>query len=278
MLTLSEFKIDLGLTEEDTTQDKALQNFINRATARINSETDRVLIAQTNIDFISINQDYQRRYYGGYYNACQTSIYLSQYPINSIASIEKLTGDGVTYESIFNDGDNVSNSVIIVPNRAGQIILRNGYTFNSNIYYKITYNAGYVFSPLTGTVSTQKGQSSVVGTDTLFTTELIVGSQIIVENEIRIVSAIADNTHLTVSSPFIDQYIDVTFYISNVPEDLRNCCLYYAMDLYYTSPVGKGRFGLNTVNIGGQSSNGESYKNQLTDLRTIIQDYKKMLI
>jgi Collagen triple helix repeat (20 copies) len=58
---------------------------------------------------------------------------------------------------------------------------------------------------LTGTVQKTSSSTAVVGTGTLFTTELSVGQLIIVPgtaNEKRVVTAIADNTHLTVNANF----------------------------------------------------------------------------
>lgn len=47
----------------------------------------------------------------------------------------------------------------------------------------------------TGTVSTTA--AAVVGVSTLFTTQLAVGQVIIISSQSRVISAIADNTHLT---------------------------------------------------------------------------------
>lgn len=58
---------------------------------------------------------------------------------------------------------------------------------------------------LTGTVAKTASSASLVGTSTLFTSELAVGQVISVPGtaaEVRVVTAIADNTHLTVSGAF----------------------------------------------------------------------------
>lgn len=58
---------------------------------------------------------------------------------------------------------------------------------------------------LTGTVAKTASSASLVGTTTAFTTELSVGQVISVPgtaNEVRVVTAIADNTHLTVNAVF----------------------------------------------------------------------------
>ena len=54
---------------------------------------------------------------------------------------------------------------------------------------------------LTGSIDAT-ASTSVVGVNTLFTTELIVGDSILVSSLTRVVTAIADNTHLTVSVAF----------------------------------------------------------------------------
>ena len=54
--------------------------------------------------------------------------------------------------------------------------------------------------------------TAVVGVGTLFTTELRVGDRIHLQSETRRVSAIADNTHLTVDIAFTDIAIDTTPY------------------------------------------------------------------
>jgi hypothetical protein len=58
---------------------------------------------------------------------------------------------------------------------------------------------------LTGTISVTNGSGAVVGTSTLFTTQLNVGSQVVVANQlgtVYTVSAIADATHCTLTPVF----------------------------------------------------------------------------
>lgn len=59
---------------------------------------------------------------------------------------------------------------------------------------------------LTGTLA-KNGTTAVVGTSTLFTSELSVGQVILIPgtaNEVRVVTVITDNTHLTVGSAFVN--------------------------------------------------------------------------
>lgn len=53
-----------------------------------------------------------------------------------------------------------------------------------------------------GTVETVLGSVAVMGVNTKFTTQLIVGSTIVVNTESKIVASIADDTHCTVASSF----------------------------------------------------------------------------
>jgi len=53
---------------------------------------------------------------------------------------------------------------------------------------------------LTGTVSVSAGTDAVTGVGTLFTDELEVGDSVIIADEVRVVSAIADDTGLTLST------------------------------------------------------------------------------
>lgn len=62
---------------------------------------------------------------------------------------------------------------------------------------------------LTGTIN-PAASKTVTGVGTLFTTELAVGDQILVTNEIRRVTAIASNTSLTVDIAFTDGANDTT--------------------------------------------------------------------
>jgi len=55
---------------------------------------------------------------------------------------------------------------------------------------------------LTGTVAVEHLSPDVVGTDTLFTTQLYVGDTIIIGTEVFVVYSIKDNTHLTLDSPY----------------------------------------------------------------------------
>lgn len=276
MLTLSGFKADLGIT--DTTKDSQLQNFINRAKEILNGACNRKLISADYEEYLEINSIHYA--------------FVNNYPINEITDIQKLQDDGITYESIFTSPDSASNSIVY--NDYGKIELRNGYSFDyegnqqlrvnvfsnhpRSLKYKILYNGGYVFETLTGTAVATAGSVTVTGTSTLFLTELAIGDNIIVGSEIRTVLTIPTNTSLTVSQAFTDSHTGVTIIHSEVPEDLRNACLYIAMDLYSKSPIGDSRFGLSSNNTGGQSNTGQTFNNGLNPIYGIIDDYRRINI
>lgn len=278
MLTLSGFKYDLGIDQDDTSKDTQLQNFINRAKEILNGACNRKLVSADFVEYLEINSLYYA--------------FVNNYPINSITDIKKLQDDGVTYESIFTSPDSASNSIVY--NDYGKIELRNGYSFDYegnqqlrvNVFsnhpreleYRIEYNGGYVFETLTGTATVSGGDITLTGVGTLFETQLEVGDNIIVGSEIRPVLTIASNTSLEVSQAFTDSHLTATIIHSEVPEDLRNACLYIAMDLYSKSPIGDGRFGLSSNNTGGQSNTGQTFNNGLNSIQGIIDDYRRINI
>lgn len=75
----------------------------------------------------------------------------------------------------------------------------------------LTYNllAREILRDLTGTVDTT-ASATVTGVGTLFTSELVVGNEVLIGIERRFVTAIASDTSLTVNSAFSDQANDVT--------------------------------------------------------------------
>ena len=60
------------------------------------------------------------------------------------------------------------------------------------------------FTNVANDTSPARASKEVVGVNTLFTTQLIVGDSILVTGETRIIETITDNTHLTVTVPFTD--------------------------------------------------------------------------
>lgn len=278
MLTLSGFKYDLGIEQSDRSKDTQLKNFISRAKEILNGACNRKLISADYEEYLEINSIHYA--------------FVNNYPINEITDIQKLQDDGITYESIFTSPDSASNSIVY--NDYGKIELRNGYSFDyegnqqlrvnvfsnhpRSLKYKILYNGGYIFETLTGTCSVTAGSVTVTGTSTLFLTQLAVGDSIIVGEQTRIVSTIATNTSLTVTEAFESTGSAQVITLSNVPEDLRNACLYIAMDLYSKSPIGDGRFGLSSNNTGGQSNTGQTFNNGLNSIEGIIADYRRVNI
>lgn len=71
-------------------------------------------------------------------------------------------------------------------------------------------------SALTGTVSVNTSSTNVVGTSTLFNTYFTDGDQIKVDNTIRTITAVTNNTFLTVDSPFALTNAAGTYYKSYI--------------------------------------------------------------
>ena len=74
------------------------------------------------------------------------------------------------------------------------------------------HTKGNLSTALTGTVTVTAAASAVVGTSTLFTTELTVGDAIKIGTETFTVSAIADATHLTIDSNHVAGATTATAY------------------------------------------------------------------
>ncbi len=69
---------------------------------------------------------------------------------------------------------------------------------------------------LAGTVSISSGSQDVVGTDTSFTTDLVVGSVVAIGDEIFSVSSIKDDTNLRVSRVALVDHQDATYHLNTL--------------------------------------------------------------
>ncbi|GAI89966.1 unnamed protein product, partial [marine sediment metagenome] len=82
------------------------------------------------------------------------------------------------------------------------------YNMHFNEYGQLVKRAGYakyntdVIGTLTGTVAVNKSSNAVLGTNTLFDTELVVGDLIKIVEEIFTISVITDDTNLTLDSAY----------------------------------------------------------------------------
>jgi hypothetical protein len=82
-------------------------------------------------------------------------------------------------------------------------------TANAHDWKCLTARAALADTALTGTVSVAAGTpTTVAGTDTLFSTELVAGQRIQIGDETRIVAAIASDTSLTVTVAFEEEHTD----------------------------------------------------------------------
>jgi hypothetical protein len=82
-------------------------------------------------------------------------------------------------------------------------------TTNTGIAAANTFTTNGYTSVLTGTID-PAASTAVVGVGTLFTTELVIGDYITVTGQTRQVTAITDNTNLTVGSAFSDNANDTS--------------------------------------------------------------------
>ena len=97
-------------------------------------------------------------------------------------------GAGTNFDPQINVGD-----IITINNEIRRVTVRANDTYlETNT--KFTYAAN--------TLPLYKGNTTILGSGTTFTTQLAANDVIKVNNEIREVIAIADNTHLTVNTPF----------------------------------------------------------------------------
>jgi len=112
---------------------------------------------------------------------------------NIINGVEWITGGNIVNSTITNpdlDGGTIDNTII-------------GGTTPAAVYASPAISKGPAASTLTGTAD-PTASTTLVGTGTLFLTELIVGDRITVNAEQRTVTAIASNTSLTVNTAFTD--------------------------------------------------------------------------
>lgn len=80
-------------------------------------------------------------------------------------------------------------------------------------------NAPPTGTPLTGTVSVINGTTTVNGIDTLFTTELQVGTSILLDGEAFVVQSIESDTSLTVTAPTLFTMSNLTASKNVLPQD-----------------------------------------------------------
>jgi len=261
MITLSELKYYNKITT--TEKDLIFQSCIDEATSNIGSKCSRSFGNDNHVEYFNFdNRGYYsyccEDYYPFRYGNSKQAVFLGNLPVQSITAIEKL--DNNEYVTIFNGSDTISDSTILNAS-TGEVSLINGYSFpyGSNST-RITYKAGYKFSQLSGTVSNDANSRAIVGVGTSFKMDFAVGDYILIGNERKAITAIADDTHLTVGFNFIEAHSNSVYYINNYPDDLRKFCKELATWIYYQSPQSDLKIlGTTAINQGGQASTGKSF-------------------
>jgi len=252
MISLAELKTYLDIT--DTVNDIFLNNCINSALGTFESECNRKLIRQTITENI---YDYQI-----------TDLLFLQSPIVSISSLKYFDGESYI-DLIDGSGDTIANTIEI---NSGYAVIRKGYSFYGKDL-QVSYTAGYKFQTGTGTITGTAGSSSVVGTSTLFSSEIIEDVDYIsCEGERIKVDSISSNTALTLVSPFVSGHAGKTFTVSNVPEDLRQGMLKLSAMLFYESAQGQSLLIKSSEGVNSGSSMNMNYKE--LDLTKLYNMYR----
>lgn len=132
LISLSEFKKYKGITS--TTQDGKLTELISSVSEFIKSYCGRT--------FIDYSETAKVEYFDGSSNY---EVYLSEFPIISVSSVETSTDGGVTYTAL------TENTDYFVDNERDTILTNDGnYFVSSSIAFKslkVTYTGGFVLVP-----------------------------------------------------------------------------------------------------------------------------------
>lgn len=139
-----------------------------------------------------------------------------RFELNYVPSVEKVAstdsyGDAYKYEDVkfsflANELSHCSFLDYVPYDNNTQYSGQPSFSFVGTIYNlaeRINANLDRIYyTLLSGTISTTESSTTVTGVGTLFTTEIAVGDRVLFGGQIRVVSAIASNTSLTVSSMF----------------------------------------------------------------------------
>lgn len=97
-----------------------------------------------------------------------------------------------------------------ISNRMSFCNMNNGVVITNGVDDMVFYEIGRM-SLLTGTITLTEGSKSVVGLNTTFGTDVLVGDSIVVDNETYFVESITDDTHLELSTTARTTASDLTF-------------------------------------------------------------------
>jgi len=241
MITLAQIKQYLGLTE--STYDSFLNDVILMSKSHIEDYLNWENLADT--QYIK-KYDYQYTQ-----KILDNTIHLGMRAVSSVSAWVYYDSDRNETE-LFTGDNTVANSTDIIGDCS--IKVYKGVYLGEKVH-KITFNAGYVFSNLTGTVTTAIGDATVTGVGTAFTTELSVDDYIIVGNEKKQVLSITDNTHLETVDTFYSVNSGVAITKTTLPDGIRRAFLECGAVIFKNSYQSDGtlRESGRTINQGGQS-------------------------
>ena len=198
-------------------------------------------------------------------NNSRTDIYFKNAPIISVESLKYWSGD--VYTDLFTAPEEISDNIEIMEY---YILVRNRCVLHKDL--QAEYIAGYIFEPLSGTVSGSIGTKTVAGTGTAFDTELAVGDEIVIEGERRKVASITNATTLAVDINLSKNYTAVAGYLNTYPADLSKACLNLATYIFLESRQGEGSLNKSSANINIGGAVADNYKP--LNLSTVISKYE----
>lgn len=269
-----------------------IKAFLNITTTDKDSffETCRIdAISQAN-SFCNRKLDYQllTEYYNG--NG-KDIIYLDNFPVESVSSIEYYDTTTETFITLFDTGDSVAD--IFLDETQGKIKLKKGYTFpegENNI--RIVYYAGYKATKTSYTISNIASRITAA-TVTIGAHSLLSGTIVEMVN----VSGFQNNPIGNyVISNVSGTGFDITIALgtgtfssgtaitnnnlyNSTPDDLKLALIYLASEIYFNSPVcDSPRLGITSKNFNAGSSGGVTYEDIGKKVNGILNSYKRILI
>jgi len=256
MITLAQLKLYLNIPDSDTDNDSYLKGVISKAQSHLESYLNWESLQET---------EYTKKY--NYLNI--------QRIVDNIINLRcrgvtEITGwvyrDSDNNESNLFSGDNtITNSTEIIGDNSVKVFKK---IYLGEMFHIITFNAGYTFETLTGTVSTTIGDATVTGVGTAFETELAVNDYVIVGNERKKVLSITDGTHFECTDTFYSANSGVSITLTTLPDIIREKMEEVGAVIFKNSYRGDGtlRESSKTMNQGGQSTTIALKKLDLSEL------------
>lgn len=240
MITSAQLKIFLNIASSETAKDTLLSQCIDEACGIAEQQTNQKLLYNTYTVHLTGNGT--------------DTIYLPARYIYLITAIKVYNRLGAyAWDDIFDSGyalyDGVAPSTdvgIVLEESSGlvstryQLTIKQGYVFTKGCKIQITFKGGYV-----------SGDAWVTGTAYLVDDYTRYND--------RTYKCLVAHTAGTFSTDLAaNKWILATETLA--PQDLQNAVIQEAAQIYQKSLGGGKQFGLSNENIGGQSSEGKTYK------------------